>query len=165
MTAVIAYGIDTWVRLPWLRRVALQRADLVIAISRFTAERATRMNELNRGRVNIVYGCLDPSLSGLSDPVGHPDHERSKATTTNSLLTVSRLSLSEASKGHVSILRSLPGVLASIPTVMYDVVGDGDLKPELQRLSVELGIADHVRFLGTLSDQNCAASTANAPPM
>ena len=50
------------------------------------------------------------------------------------------------------ILRSLPRVLASVPDATYAVVGEGDLKPVLERLSCELGLRDHVRFLGALPD-------------
>jgi phosphatidylinositol alpha-1,6-mannosyltransferase len=144
----LIYGIDAWARLPWLRRVSLQRSHRVLSISRFTADAAIRANDLDQRKVDIVACCLDPFLSEASPPATGDF----RGLGQNSLLTVSRLSLVESSKGHDVILRSLPRVLASVPEATYAVVGDGDLKPALERLSAELGLRDHVRFLGALPD-------------
>jgi len=150
-TIVLVYGIDAWVRLPWLRRVSLRTADLVLAISRFTAERATQVNRLAPSRVEVVHCCLDPFLSACEAPGEHPTAD-GNGHVRHSLLTVSRLSLAESSKGHAAILGALPDVLTSMPNLTYHIVGDGDLKPELERLIARLGIEQHVRFSGPVSD-------------
>lgn len=145
----LIYGIDAWARLPWARRVSLQRSHSVLAISRFTADAAIRANDVDPHKVDVVACCLDPFLSDPGQPADGGDFP---GLAKNSLLTVSRLSLAESSKGHDIILRALPRVLASVPDATYAVVGEGDLKPVLERLSCELGLRDHVRFLGALPD-------------
>jgi len=150
----LIYGIDAWSRLPWMRRIALQHSDRVVAISRFTADAATQANNLDSNKVDVVPCCLDPLFS-VPDPQSDLlDADDFPALGRNSLLTVSRLSLVESSKGHMTVLRSMPRVLQSVPDVTYAIVGVGDLQPVLERLTSELGIGDHVRFLGALSDDD-----------
>ncbi|MBV9546234.1 MAG: glycosyltransferase family 4 protein [Chloroflexi bacterium] len=141
----IAHGVDTWVRLPPVRRMALQKSTIVVSVSEYTANVTSRVNHVQRGRVQLVYNCLDPALHAESSnvSVGHRD---------NSILTVSRLWRSENSKGHFEVLRALPQVVEAIPDVTYHVVGDGDLRPDLQRATTELGLERNVRFLGSVSD-------------
>jgi len=159
----LIYGIDAWIRLPLLRRLALRSSHRLLAISGYTAHRTVRSNRIDPRHVDVTYACLDPALSDSSAtatnqvPAAH-------ANESQALLTVSRLWRSEASKGQHAVLRALPRVLDYVPTATYWIVGEGDLQPELQRLSAELGVASRVRFLGAVPDhtlrgcyQNCAA--------
>jgi glycosyltransferase involved in cell wall biosynthesis len=150
----LIYGIDAWTRLPWIRRAALQRSDLIVSISRFTAEAATAANDLRPAKVAVVSCCLDPLVWDAGERVTDNGDQGLPALRQNSLLTVSRLSRAEASKGHETILRALPSVLASIPNVTYAIVGEGDLRPVLERLVSDLGLNQHVCFLGALSDRD-----------
>jgi glycosyltransferase involved in cell wall biosynthesis len=150
----LIYGIDAWDRLPWLRRLALKQSDLVVSISRFTAAAATAANDLDPARVAVVACCLDPLVWDAGERLPDRREKRLPPLQRNSLLTVSRLSRAEASKGHETILRALPSVLATIPNVTYAIVGDGDLRPVLEQLASDLGLEQHVRFLGALADRD-----------
>jgi glycosyltransferase involved in cell wall biosynthesis len=141
----VVHGLDGWMRLPAPRRLALQRSDVVIAVSDYTARRMSHVNKVKRSHVRVVYNCLDPAFTADGHALGAG---RKKA----SILTVSRLWRSEASKGHAAVLRALPRVVQAIPRLSYDVVGDGDLRPDLQYMAEDLGIQPHVRFLGCVSD-------------
>lgn len=55
-------------------------------------------------------------------------------------------------KGHEYLLRVIPEVLQHHPQVIFAIVGDGPLLPDLKRQADELGIASAVRFLGTRGD-------------
>jgi glycosyltransferase involved in cell wall biosynthesis len=57
-----------------------------------------------------------------------------------------------AGKGHESLLRVMPRVLAEVPDVQLVMVGDGELRPRNEHLARSLGIADSVRFLGNRHD-------------
>jgi phosphatidylinositol alpha-1,6-mannosyltransferase len=159
------YGVDAWIRLPLLRRLALQRSHRVLAISGYTARETARRNRLDGARVDVTYGCLDPSLQRV--PSVADAANGSPATPSvdrHALLTVSRLWRSESSKGQHAVLRALPRVLESVPSATYWVVGQGDLQPDLEQLSADLGVAERVRFFGSVPDstlrccyENCAA--------
>lgn len=55
-------------------------------------------------------------------------------------------------KGHVYLLRALPLLLAKFPSLRCLVVGDGELREELQQLAADLGLTDHCLFLGVRQD-------------
>lgn len=66
------------------------------------------------------------------------------------LLTVGRLI---AEKGHDTVLAALPALLEEKPELTYVVVGGGPDEERLRELADELGVADHVRFLGKVPDE------------
>ncbi len=45
-------------------------------------------------------------------------------------------------------IRALPQILEEVPNAEYWIVGEGDYRPQLERLVDEMGLGDHVRFLG-----------------
>lgn len=55
-------------------------------------------------------------------------------------------------KGHVYLLKALSLLLAKFPALRCLVVGDGELREELQKLAVDLGLTEHCIFLGVRQD-------------
>lgn len=55
-------------------------------------------------------------------------------------------------KDHATLLRAARLVLDELPATRFLIVGDGTLRPELQRLAGELDIADRVIFTGSRGD-------------
>ena len=51
-----------------------------------------------------------------------------------------------------NLLHAIPGVLAAVPEAHFILVGEGDLRAELETLAGELGIRPQVHFLGFRSD-------------
>ncbi|MBA3306664.1 MAG: glycosyltransferase family 4 protein, partial [Thermoleophilaceae bacterium] len=66
------------------------------------------------------------------------------------VVTVARLE--ERYKGHDVLIRALPLIRARVPGVQWVVVGDGSLRPELERLAAAHDLLDVVRFAGQVSD-------------
>jgi glycosyltransferase involved in cell wall biosynthesis len=52
-----------------------------------------------------------------------------------------------AQKGHTTLLRAMPEVVQQFCTAQLVVVGDGELRRELQGYTQQLGIGPHVHFL------------------
>src|SRR6266516_49058 len=75
------------------------------------------------------------------------------------LLTVCRLS--EPRKNVDVVLRALAGLRAEF-AFNYTIVGDGDLRPALSNLAVELGLADRVNFVGRVDDTELISHYENA---
>lgn len=147
------HGTEVWERLSPIRRLALQRAHRALAPSAFTANRAAEVNGLSRRRIRVLHHCLDPEFAPhpASDPVDRP-----------SLLTVARVSAAEQYKGHDVVIRALPALLGRFPDLVYDLVGEGDGRPALERLAAELGVAHAVRFHGRVPEQDLASHYARA---
>jgi phosphatidylinositol alpha-1,6-mannosyltransferase len=70
------------------------------------------------------------------------------------LLTVARL---EWHKGIDTVIKALPRVRAHHPTVRYAVAGEGPRLLHLERLVMELGLGDAVRFLGFVPESDLPA--------
>jgi phosphatidylinositol alpha-1,6-mannosyltransferase len=67
------------------------------------------------------------------------------------LLTVARLE--DEYKGHDVVLRALKVIRERVPDATWVVVGEGALRSRLERLAVDYGVEEQVRFLGELSDR------------
>jgi len=144
----------------WTARALLGGAAVVVANSRWTAERA-----------RAVLGALDRPTLG-SDvrvvPLGtDPAHFRpgvdARAVRAELgldggpwLLTVSRL---EWHKGIDAVIRALPAVRAAFPHAppRYAVAGAGPQRARFEGLAAELGVGDSVRFLGFVPDEQLPA--------
>lgn len=140
---VFLYGTDSWERLPGARGWAIQRASRWIAISAHTARLAAAANSLDSERIDILHNCLDPEFQFTDTDV---------AEREPNLLTVSRITNFEPHKGQELVLSAMPRLLEQFPRLIYDVVGDGDRRPALERLATDLGISDSVRFHGVVTD-------------
>ncbi|MCF8095114.1 MAG: glycosyltransferase [Desulfobacteraceae bacterium] len=60
--------------------------------------------------------------------------------------------LQTGAKAHDVIIRSFSQTFRYSPDALLLLLGDGPLRPEAERLSVELGVADKVRFVGQQSE-------------
>lgn len=74
------------------------------------------------------------------------------------LVNVSRM---VPGKGHLLLLESFAALLASIPTGVLALVGDGPERPAVERRAAELGIEGSVRVLGNRHDVPELLTTAD----
>jgi phosphatidylinositol alpha-1,6-mannosyltransferase len=150
---VFLYGTDSWTKLGGLRGLALRNADRCIAISGHTANLAISANGLIGDRVELLTNCLDP---GFEFATGTRSEDRI------SVLTVARITNFEPLKGQELVINALPRLLECFPSMVYDVVGDGDRRPLLEALSSRLGVQNSVCFHGVVSDKELVRLYSNA---
>jgi phosphatidylinositol alpha-1,6-mannosyltransferase len=148
-TMIMTYGMEVWEPLPGLRRWALQRADLVIAPSSDTARHLVGEQGVPEERVRCVPLGLDPEFtSGAATngaegkPLGFPNGRM--------ILTVGRQAMSEHFKGVDILIRAMRQLLRSVPDLCLVVIGDGDDRPRLERMTQELCLNSRVRFWGNV---------------
>ena len=55
----------------------------------------------------------------------------------------------EAHKDHATLLRALPAIIKEWPKLLLLLVGDGSLRPGLEKLAVDLGVDSSIRFVGS----------------
>ncbi len=129
-----------------VRRRVIRRADLLLPVSRYTASLlvpfgvpATRIQIVNNGTDPDVFFPVDAAqCAALRARLGVPGPM---------LLTVSRL---VGRKGVNTVLEALPDVLRAHPGASYVVAGDGPDRDALVALASQLGLAEHVHFLGRI---------------
>jgi phosphatidylinositol alpha-1,6-mannosyltransferase len=132
------YAKEVSVR-PRLARQMLARSSGVIAISKHTKSIVEGLG-VEGGRIRLVYPGVDEPQEDM--PV-RTDGEQA-------VIVIARLE--DRYKGHDVLLRSMPLVCRRVPEARLHVVGDGPLRPELERLARGLGIAAATIFHGGVSD-------------
>jgi phosphatidylinositol alpha-1,6-mannosyltransferase len=156
---MFAHGIEVWgdagvrpVRLHHrlMMRFAVTR---VACVSSFTAAKLQRAFRYPARRVRLLPNAVDP-LPAVARPA-----DRADAAT---VLVVTRLSASEPYKNVDKVILAVAQLAAAFPSLRLDIVGDGDARPVLVALADAQGIADRVRFLGKVSDEDLAAAYARA---
>src|SRR4051794_32640735 len=117
---------------------ALRHAAVVLANS---AGMERRARALGAERTRVVP--LGSDVPAEATPAG-----------TRRIVTVASLI---ARKRHTDVLRALWLLRDSHPALEWVVVGDGPERGRLERLAAELGLAERVRFTGTLSHDEAVA--------
>jgi glycosyltransferase involved in cell wall biosynthesis len=134
-------------KIAWFRYVAnmnnlKQHGNCFIAVSKFIRDRLIERG-FPSNRIIVHYIGIDPERFT-------PDNKKDDGHT---ILTVGRL---VEKKGTEYLIKSVAEIQREVPDVQLEIVGDGPLRSSLEKLTLELGIAKHVVFRGTLSYDNVA---------
>jgi teichuronic acid biosynthesis glycosyltransferase TuaC len=139
-------------RVPALRRrvaTALWRADRVFAVAGSLARLAVDLGAPQE-RVQVVGNGVDIQRF---QPVPRDQARRALGIPEHAPVLVSVGALVER-KGYHRVIELLPGLRRRFPSLVYLAVGgagpEGDWGERLARQAADLGVADAVRFLGTL---------------
>jgi phosphatidylinositol alpha-1,6-mannosyltransferase len=155
--AIAAHGRELLLE-PWARVGAAQRgydrvrsrelagADVVLAASRYTAELARGLGAAEE-RVRVTRSGTDPERFRPHDASSL--RIRLGLGARPLVLTIARL---VPRKGIDSVLAALPVVRQVVPDVTYVVGGEGPDRERLEEIARRLGIADCVRFVGGIAD-------------
>jgi phosphatidylinositol alpha-1,6-mannosyltransferase len=143
---VLTHGIEVWTPMPAMRRCSLRYADCVVAPSRDTAHKLATVQGVPKEKISWLPWALDPDFLRLAETSEQnpppPDFPRGSV-----ILTVGRWAANERYKGLDLLVQVLPTLLPSLPNLHLVAVGDGDDRPRLEKLAVELHVADRVLFL------------------
>ncbi len=146
---VQVHGIDAWEQPSRWHRMALDRADLVLSVSRFTRSRLLSWSRISPERVvvlpNTVGGRFAPGDRAAA-------RRRFGWTDERIVLSVGRLDPRERYKGQDRVIAALPALLPHVAGLLYCIAGEGDDRERLAALARETGVASSVRFLGAVPD-------------
>jgi glycosyltransferase involved in cell wall biosynthesis len=126
-----------------LAKIFYPRADRVVAVSKGLAAHLEREIPALKGKVTAIYNPAYPSYidDAANKPAPHPWLERKDVPVC---VAVGRF---VAVKGFDNLLRGF-GDLRRRRKCRLIIVGDGPLRPSLEALARELGIADDVAMPG-----------------
>ena len=144
---VLTYGKEVWYPLPKTQRKALQKADNIWTISRYSCDRLCKANDINPSQVKILPCVVDGNTFTPGDKSTELVTKYGLADS-KVLMTVARLWSGDIYKGVDVTIRALPKILSVFPEVKYLIIGRGDDRPRLEKLAQDLGVADRVVFAG-----------------
>jgi glycosyltransferase involved in cell wall biosynthesis len=124
--------------------------DRVVAVSPAVAEVATRERALANGRVVTIPNGVDVDRW---DPARYQPsairRERGIEADEKIIGIVAGLS---PVKGHADFLRAAKLVLDRYPRARFFIIGDGELRAQLEALGASLGLGDRAVFTGARGD-------------
>jgi phosphatidyl-myo-inositol dimannoside synthase len=158
-TIICTHGMDVWEPLPAVRRLALRRADLVLAPTRDTATHVATQQHVAEERIRVLPWALDPQFEALIPRAPRPalplDYPEGRV-----ILTVGRWFADERYKGMDTLITALPRLLMEWPELHLVAVGQGDDQEWLEQIADARGVRGHVHFLSGLSYAEIAACYA-----
>jgi phosphatidylinositol alpha-1,6-mannosyltransferase len=134
-------------RLGRQRKQFLLAADKVVAVSSFTCDAMSALGVPSESMALIQNGVdIEHFTPGERDPELIARH---RLQGKQVILTVGRL---VPRKGADMAVRAMKQVVACRPDVHYLIVGDGELRAELEQLIASEGLGDWVTLVGKVSD-------------
>jgi glycosyltransferase involved in cell wall biosynthesis len=125
------------------QRTVLGWCDAVVCNSRAAADRLISQG-LPESRIVVIRNGLPPSNFAPTAPA-LPRH--------TGVLRVGMIArMNTESKNHRMFLRAAARLRDKFPAIEFVLAGDGPLRAQLERQAVDLGIRDHVLFLGDRRD-------------
>jgi glycosyltransferase involved in cell wall biosynthesis len=123
-----------------IERKGMQEADIVITNSKQMKQQLVERYEIDERKIRVIYNGINASkYFGLTNKEGK-----------NIVLFLGRLT---NQKGPWFFLHTAKKVLEKRNDVTFLVAGQGDKLAELIKLSIDLGIGDHVLFTGYLTEE------------
>ena len=153
------HGIEVWKPLTPLRRIALRRADLVLAPSSDTARKLTSTQGVPAEKIRRLPWPLGPDFLDLADSPGGlpypPQFPRGRI-----VLSVGRWAANERYKGADHLIQVVSELAPEFPDLHLVLVGAGDDLPRLQKLGLAARIPSNVHFISGLSRRELAGCYA-----
>jgi len=130
------------------RKKYLHAADKVVAVSSFTCDALTEQMDLPPDRISLIPNGVDTErfTPGTADPALIARHGLAGKKI---ILTVGRL---VERKGIDMTVEAMRLIAARRDDIHYLVVGDGELRPRLEQMIVDYGLAAHVTLVGKVDD-------------
>ena len=125
-----------------LVKFAIEESDAVTSVSRFLREKTLTNFNIKNKEIDVIPNFIDTTFYKRCEDC---DVRRQYAPNGEKILM--HISNFRPVKRVADTVRVLHEVLKTVPAKLI-LVGDGPERSDAERLSRELGIAEHVRFLG-----------------
>jgi phosphatidylinositol alpha-1,6-mannosyltransferase len=141
------HGIEAWPKPSLFQQRALEAADLVLCVSRYTRNAVLKWASISPERVVVLPNTVrDVFVPGDDGGI----REELGVQGKRILLTVARLNSQDAYKGHHRVIKVLPKLINAGRDIVYIITGDGHHRTDLEELALRTVEPDRVRFLGTV---------------
>jgi glycosyltransferase involved in cell wall biosynthesis len=121
--------------------MVLKATDRIICVTERDVETGVRAGIVDRRKTTVIYNGIDQKP--------YARRRRRESDKGPVIGIVGRL---HEQKGHAVLLKAFPAILRDFPEALVTVIGEGELRRELEGLAASLGILAHVRFAGSRTD-------------
>lgn len=127
----------------------LLRADKIVAVSNATKNILVQKYGIPADNIDVVYSAADPAILYRQPDLAtsYVYLQKMKQHGYKVVVSLGRLTIQ---KGLYYLLQAAQRAVQLQPKLLFLIVGDGEQRDELIRLSAELGIAKNVIFTGFL---------------
>jgi glycosyltransferase involved in cell wall biosynthesis len=139
-------------------RVAAFVTDRTVCVAQAMVDQALAAGVRPRGGYCVIRSGMDVDAYLQADR--HREAERRALGFAPEDVVIGKVARLFPLKGHEFVLRAAPRLLARCPRARFLFVGDGVLRPELEALAAQLGIADRIVFAGLVPPERIPALVA-----
>lgn len=139
---------------------AMKHCDLIIAVSREVGDSVQQQRRIPPQKIRVIHYGVDLQKFFPRDEKAIQSKRRELGVSTQDLLIaiVARL---EPLKGHRYFIEAFAPVVKQFPQVQAIFTGDGSLRRELEQQAQQLGLDNHIKFLGVRQDVSEILSAAD----
>ena len=142
----------------WKVRHVLRRADLVTSDGHHVIDKMVQLG-CDKERIRLVSFGVDTEK--FSPSAKDENLKKALDLPSDSLMVISARNL-EPIYDVESLIRAIPPVLKKVPKTKFIVVGPGEQRNYLEDLSHSLGVANAVRFIGPIPNDQLPRYFASA---
>lgn len=150
--AAVAHGVDVWGLQDRKVIDGIQKANRILAVSRFTRESLLREMALPPELIHVFPNTVVAEEFRLGPKPDYLLKRYGLQADQPTILTVTRLAGEERYKGYEQVLEALPELQKRVPNVHYVLGGKGDDTPRVQALIQERGLESCVTLAGFIPE-------------
>jgi len=132
-----------------LERSTRPCTDFFITVCELNRQQAIQLGLLSPNHSKTIYSSID--FTKLDRPFD-PQHARQQLQIPDGWQTIIMVGRLDQQKAPYYLIDAFAEILPRHPKTLLLLVGEGELQPQLQAQARSLGIANHVRFLGSRED-------------
>jgi glycosyltransferase involved in cell wall biosynthesis len=133
----------------WLERFVSRLSDKIITVSKLNLEKAVQLKLAPRDRFVNIYSGIQLEKFEFKN---RRFHIRQRLGLTKDHIIIGLIGRLFTQKAPQYFIKAVPEVIRRFPSARFLLVGDGELKQSLIRLSQDLDVMEYVRFLGFRED-------------
>lgn len=135
----------------WLEQIVYQRCDRFIVLSKAFGTILHERYKIPWNKIHVIPGGVDPTQFQISLSRSQAREQLGWQTDRFILFTPRRL---VQRMGLDVLLNALAEVKLEYPNIWLAIAGKGSQKDSLEQQALELGLENHVKFLGYVSEED-----------
>ena len=129
--------------------VLLRFTDRIICVSEGDFDLGVRWGIVNPTAAMVIRNGIDIARYSR---YAYPETSTQRRNARIGQTIVGTIGRLHVQKGQIYLLEAARLVLNKYPSTIFQIIGTGELERQLKEKAIELGIADHVQFLGARTD-------------